>query len=77
VGALVVAGLDGLADLRIGVPDAHHPEAVVEVDVLGAVNVPDQGALAAIDVDRPGVVELEGGGDSPWHHPPGAVEVLR
>jgi hypothetical protein len=74
--ALVVAGLDRLADHRARVTDAHHPEAVVEVDVLTAVDVPDQGTLAAIDVDRPGIVQLEGGGDAARHHLAGAVEVL-
>src|SRR5262249_61658691 len=62
---------------RVGVADAHHAEAVVEVDVLASVDVPNQRSLAAVDIDRPGVVELEGRWDPAGHHLAGPVEVLR
>ena len=39
----------------------HRAEAVVEVEVLVAVDVPDVGALAAGQVDRPRVARLIGG----------------
>ena len=68
VGPFVDPRLDRGADGRVGVADAHHAEAVVEVGVLVAVDVPDAAALAALDVDRPGVVLLEGGGDAVGHH---------
>ena len=61
VGAEVDPRLDRRADGRVGMADAHHAEAVVEVDVLVAVDVPDLRARAALDVDGPGVVLLEGG----------------
>ena len=41
VRALVHPRLHGGGDGRVGVPDAHHAEAVVEVHVLVAVDVPD------------------------------------
>ena len=47
VGAFVDPRLDRGADGRVGVADAHHAEAVVEVDVFVAVDVPDAAALAA------------------------------
>ena len=53
VGAEVDPRLDRVADRRVGVADGHDAEAVVEVDVLVAVDVPDAGALAALEVDRP------------------------
>jgi hypothetical protein len=54
-GALAHGGDDG----RVGVAHAHHAEAVVEVDVLGAVHVPHVRALAVGQVDRPRVGGLE------------------
>ena len=42
---------DNLHDLRMSVTDDHHAEAVVEVDVLVAVGVPDPAALAVIHED--------------------------
>ena len=39
VGALVNAALDSGADGRVRMPDTHHPKAVVEVDVLVAVDI--------------------------------------
>jgi hypothetical protein len=68
VGAFVDPPLDRCPDRRVGVADAHHPEAVVEVDVFVAVDVPDAAALAALEVNRPGIVFLEGGGDAARHH---------
>ena len=55
-GALAHRGHDG----RVGVAHAHHAEAVVEVDVLVAVDVPHVRALAVGEVDRPRVGGLEG-----------------
>jgi hypothetical protein len=55
---------------------AHHAEAVVEVEVLVAVHVPDAGALAALDVDRPRIALLELGRDAARHHGARALEVL-
>jgi hypothetical protein len=68
VGAFVDPRLDCGADRGVGVADAHHPEAVVEVDVFIAVDVPDAAALAAGQVDGPRFVDLEGGGDAVGHH---------
>jgi hypothetical protein len=59
MGALIDPGLDSRPDRGIRVTDAHDAEAVVEIDVLVAVDVPDRGALAALDVDGPGIVRLE------------------
>jgi predicted XRE-type DNA-binding protein len=36
----------------------HRPEAVVEVEQLVAIDVPDARALAALEVDRPRVAQL-------------------
>ena len=58
-GAEVGAERGALADRRddrgVGVALDHRAEAVVEVDVLVAVDVPDARALAALDVDGPRV----------------------
>ena len=59
VRALVHLRLDGGGDDRVGVADAHDAEAVVEVEVLVAVDVPHLRAAAALDVGRPRVVALE------------------
>src|SRR5919108_696721 len=59
VGAAVHLRLHGGGDGRVRVADAHDAEAVVEVDVLVAVDVPHAGALAALEVHRPRVVALE------------------
>ncbi len=74
VGAFVDPRLDRVADGRVGVADAHHAEAVVEVDVFVLVDVPDAAAAAAREVDRPGVALLEGGGDAVGHHLDRALE---
>jgi hypothetical protein len=76
VRALVHALLDGLGDHRVGVADAHDAEAVVEVEVLVAVDVPDLRALAALDVDGPRVVLLELARDAARHDAAGPLEVL-
>jgi hypothetical protein len=76
VRALLDAALDGVDDYGVRVADAHDAEAVVEVDVLVAVHVPDLGARAALDVDGPGVVLLERGRDALGHYTPGALVVL-
>jgi hypothetical protein len=55
----VHAGLDGAGDDGIRVADAHDPEAVVEVEVLVAVDVPHPRAPAAVHVDGPRVGLLE------------------
>ena len=67
VGAFVDPRLDRGADDRVGVADAHHAEAVVEVDVLVAVDVPDPAALATLRDRRARVVGLKGGGNAVWH----------
>ena len=56
--------LDGRDDRRVSVPDDHHTESVVEVDVLVAVHVPDVAALAAIDEDGLRRRVLERAGDA-------------
>src|SRR5215213_590798 len=76
VRALVHARLDGGADDGVGVPDAHDAEAVVEVEVLVAVDVPDLCARAALDVDGPRVVLLELAGHAARHDAGGPLEVL-
>ena len=53
-----VALRDRLADGGVGVALDHRAEAVVEVEVLVAVDVPDERAGAALEVDRPGVAQL-------------------
>jgi hypothetical protein len=50
------------------VADAHDAEAVVEVHVLAAVHVPDACSLTPLQIDRPWVVLLKGGGDASGHH---------
>src|SRR3989442_307224 len=45
---------DRLHDLGVGVADHHHPEPVVEVDVLVPVHVPHPAALAPVDKERLG-----------------------
>ena len=55
---------DRLADGRVGVALDHRSEAVVEVVVLVAVDVPDARAVAALEVDRPRVAELVGRRDA-------------
>ncbi len=76
VRARVHARLHGGRHHRVGVADAHDAEAVVEVDVLVAVDVPDAGAEAAVDVDGPRVGLLELGGDAAGHDGAGAGELL-
>ena len=51
-------------DDRVRVPLRHRAEAVVEVDVLVAVDVPDALALAAVEVDRPRIAQLVRRGDA-------------
>ena len=65
----------GGGDLRVAVADAHHAEAVVEVDVLVAVDVPHARALAAVEVDRPRVGRLERARHAARHDLAGALEV--
>ena len=65
--------LHGRGDPRVCVADAHHSEAVVEVDVLVPVHVPDLRARAALDVDGPGIVLLKRGRDALRHHLAGAL----
>jgi hypothetical protein len=54
---------DGVDDQRMSVPDDHHAEAVVEVDVLVAVDVPNPAAAAVLHEDRLGGRVLE----RRWH----------
>jgi hypothetical protein len=76
VGALVHARLDGGGDRRVGVADAHDAEAVVEVEVLVAVDVPDLRAGAALDVDGPRIVLLELARHAARHDAARPLEVL-
>ena len=62
VRAGAVAGVDRRADRRVGMALDHRAEAVVEVPHLVAVDVPHARPGAALEVDRPGVAELVGGG---------------
>ena len=59
-----VALLDRGADRGVGVALDHRAEAVVEVVVLVAVDVPDERAAAALEVDRPRIAELVGRRDA-------------
>src|SRR5262245_5250938 len=54
----------GADDRRMRVALHHRAEAVVEVEVLVAVHVPDARALAASEVDGPGVTRVERGRDA-------------
>ena len=67
VAALVDLALDGGRDLRVRVPEAHDAEAVVEVDVLVAVDVPDRCPLAALEIHRARLARLEGRGHAVGH----------
>ena len=78
-----VALLDRGTDRRVGVALDHRAEAVVEVPHLVAVHIPHARAGAALEVDRPGVAQLVGGGDAtgevdlrPLVHLLGALRVL-
>ena len=64
VGAVLVALLDRAADRGMRVALDHRAEAVVEVPHLVAVDVPDLRADAALEVDRPRLAQLVGGGDA-------------
>ena len=44
--------VDVVVDPRVAVAEDHRAVAHAQVDVLVAVDVPDQAALAAVDVDR-------------------------
>src|SRR2546423_14690932 len=59
------AFVDRFDDQRVGVPDHHDAEAVVKVDILVAVDVPDPAAFTVIDEDRLGRRVLEGRGHAP------------
>jgi hypothetical protein len=61
-------------DDRVGMADAHDAEAVVEVQVLVAVDVPHPRAVAALDVHGPGVARLELRRHAAGHHSGGALE---
>ena len=65
---LRVALADRAADRRVRVPLHHRAEAVVEVEHLVAVDVPDLRALAVREVDRPRVAQLVGRGDAGAQH---------
>ena len=47
------ASIDGLGDDRMRMPLDHAADAVVHVEVLAAINVPDVLPLSAVEVDRP------------------------
>ena len=67
VGALGDPAADGVDDLGVGVADHHHPESVVEVDVLVSVHIPDPAAAPSVGEDRLRGSVLERGGDAPGH----------
>src|SRR5205807_8942857 len=67
VRALGYAVTDRLDDLGMCVSDHHHPEAVVEVDILVAVDVPDPAALSPLHEHRLGGGVLEGRWDPSRH----------
>jgi hypothetical protein len=73
VRALLHALNDGLRDDRMGVALDHRTEPVVEVDHLGAVDVPHVRANAALEVDRPRIAELVGRGDATRQRDLGAL----
>src|SRR3954467_14753650 len=50
--------LHGLDDGRMGVALDHRSEAVVEIDHLIAVDVPDLRSMSTFDIDRPRVAHL-------------------
>src|ERR1700682_917629 len=56
---------DRFHDQRMRMPDHHDTEAVVKVDVLVALDVPDPGGLPVVDEDRLGRRVLEGRGHTP------------
>ena len=68
--------LDRLDDGRMGVALDHRAEAVVEVDVLRLVDIPDLRALAVREVDRPGIARLVGRRHAADHVLLGALVVL-
>ena len=73
VRARAVALVDRAADRRVRVALDHRAEAVVEVEHLVAVDVPDARAVAALEVDRPRVAHLVGRGDAAAEHVAGAL----
>ena len=78
VRAADVALADRLADRRVRVALDHRPEAVVEVVHLVAVDVPHARPVAVLEVDRPRLAQLVGGGDAAGEHVAGAfVHPLR
>jgi hypothetical protein len=72
VGAVSVTPADRRADRRMGVALQHRAEAVVEVEELVAVDIPDALTLASGQIDRPGVTGLKRRSDPARQHPSGA-----
>ena len=68
-----VALADRLADRRVRMALDHRPEAVVEVVHLVAVDVPHARPVAVLEVDRPRLAQLIGGGDAAGEDVAGAV----
>ena len=58
-----------LDDRRVRMPLHHRAEAVVEVPVLVAVDVPHPRPAPVDEVDRPRVAQLVGGGDAAAQRP--------
>src|SRR5205085_4827197 len=56
--------LDCSGDRWVRVALSHRAEAVVEVEQLVAVDIPDPCPLAAVEIDRPRLAELVRGGDA-------------
>ena len=73
VGALRHALGNSFRDQRMGVTLDHRTKAVVKVDHLRAVDVPDLRANTALKVDRPRVAELVRRGDAAREHMVGAL----
>ena len=73
VGALRHTLGDSLRNHGMSVTLDHRAEAVVKVDHLRAVDVPDLRANTALEIDRPRVAELVRRGDSAGQHVVGAL----
>ena len=69
MGSELDAGVDRVRDRGVGMALHHRAEPVVEVEHLVPVDVPDPGALAVGQVERPRMTHLVGGGDAAGERP--------